>query len=154
MHSRVTAPIGLVASDYRMARRGLRTRMVQEEQMSERDLAKELWEHRNDPDEWEERAEAIEVEPRRSSVVSFRLESEELDEVERAAASSGETLSEYIRKALRIRLHGMAKGPFLGITFAGGAKDVIVYSGLMPAYHVGHTEASFVPDKPLAGSIK
>lgn len=124
--------------------------------MSERDLANELWEHRNDPDEWEEQAEAIEVEPRRSSVVSFRLESEELDEVERAAASSGETLSEYIRKALRIRLHGMATGPFLGITFAfaGGAKDVMVHSGSMPACRVGHTEASFVPKQPLAGSIK
>lgn len=122
--------------------------------MSERDLAKELWEHRDDPDEWEEEAEEIEVKPRRSSVVSFRLESEELDEVERAAASSGETLSEYIRNALRIRRRGMAMGPFLGITFVGGVEQIMVHSGRLPAHHVGHTEASFVPKQPLIRGIQ
>lgn len=122
--------------------------------MSERDLAKELWEHRNDPDEWGEEAEEIEVKPRGSSVVSFRLESEELDKIERAAAVSGETLSGYIRKALRIRMRGMAMGPFLGITFAGGGKQIMVHSNMMPAWHPGHTEASFAPEHPLAGSIR
>lgn len=121
--------------------------------MSERNLAEELWQHRNDPDEWEEEAEEIEVKPRRSSVVSFRLESDDLDELERAVAGSGETLSEYIRKALRIRMHGMAMGPVLGITFAGGAKQLMVHSDMMPAYYLGHTEASFVPERPLASSI-
>ncbi len=73
---------------------------------SRRKLAEELYEHRNDPGEWGEEVEEIEVKPRRSSVLSFRLPTEELDTLERDMARTGETLSEYIRNALAMRLHG------------------------------------------------
>lgn len=72
---------------------------------SRRKLAEELYKHRNDPGEWNEEAEEIEVKPRRSSVLSFRLPPEELDALERNMERTGETLSEYIRKALALRLH-------------------------------------------------
>lgn len=126
--------------------------------MSERNLANELWEHRNDPDEWDEEAVEIEVRPRRSSVVSFRLPSEELDEVERAATSSGETVSEFIRNALRIRLRGMATGPIFGITFANGPDQISVHSDVLAAYKAGRTEASYGSSygfrEPWLGGIK
>lgn len=86
-----------------------------------RKLAEELYEHRNDPGEWGEEAEQIEVKPRRSSVLSFRLPPEELDALERDMERTGETLSEYIRTALALRLHrgnlaeamaGMMSGSF------------------------------------------
>ncbi len=88
---------------------------------SRRKLAEELYEHRNDPEEWGEEAEEIEVKPRRSSVLSFRLPSKELDALERDMERTGETLSEYIRNALALRLHretfagvmaGMISGSF------------------------------------------
>lgn len=72
--------------------------------MSEKDVVKELWESRNDPEEWSEEAVDIEVRPRRSSVVSFRLPPEEFDALERAMARTGESLSEFIRTALARRL--------------------------------------------------
>lgn len=78
---------------------------------SRRNLAKELYEHRNDPGEWGEEAEEIEVKPRRSSVLSFRLPSEEMDALERDMERTGESLSEYIRNALALRLRG---GDFAG----------------------------------------
>ena len=93
---------------------------------SRENLAKELWEHRNDPEEWSQEEEDIEVRPRRSSVLSFRLSSEELDALEEALEQTGESLSEYIRNALALRLHGGATIPVLGtlgITYGA-------YSGL------------------------
>ncbi len=93
---------------------------------SRKDLARELYESRNDPEEWSEEAEEIEVKPRRSSVVSFRLPPEELDALEQAMEQTGETLSEYVRTALALRIHGGAAMPTLGtlgITYGA-------YSGL------------------------
>lgn len=74
--------------------------------MSERDLVYDIWKHRNDSDEWSEEAEEIQVRPLRSSMVSFRLLPEEYAELDKAAARLGESISEYIRKALALRLHG------------------------------------------------
>ena len=85
--------------------------------MSEKDLVNEIWAHRDDPEEWSEESEDIEVRPSRSSVVSFRLPREELAEIEQARAESGETLSEYIRGALALRLHGETVGSPAGIMY-------------------------------------
>lgn len=75
---------------------------------SAHDAAEELYEHRHDPDEWAEEPEAIEVRPTRSSVLSVRLPRAELDALEAAAAERGETLSQYVRMALAMRLHAQA----------------------------------------------
>ncbi len=92
---------------------------------SEKDLVKEVWEHRDDPEEWGEEAENIEVKPRRSSVLSFRLPPEELAALERAMERTGESLSEFIRKALTARLHGVPIGPSLEVTY-GGPDELLV----------------------------
>ena len=63
--------------------------------------AEELYRHRNDPGEWSEAAEPIEVRPVRSESVSFRLPSAELDALESAAQAARLSLSAYIREALR-----------------------------------------------------
>lgn len=126
---------------------------------SRKDLAKELYDSRNDPEEWSEEAEEIEVKPRRSSVLSFRLPPEELDALEQAMAQTGESLSEYVRGALALRLHADATQPMLGtlgITYgaynglyendsdqilvhpvAGGTVGIALFEG-------GGTKASFV----------
>jgi len=44
--------------------------------------ADDLFEHRNDPDEWDDQPVEIEVRPAGSEVVSFRLPSDELDRVQ------------------------------------------------------------------------
>lgn len=130
---------------------------------SRKDLARELYESRNDPEEWSEEAEEIEVKPRRSSVLSFRLPPEELNALEEAMAQTGESLSEYVRGALALRLHADATMPLLGrlgITYgayngpyendpdqlfvhpvAGGIVGMALVQG-------GGTKASFVPKPP------
>jgi Ribbon-helix-helix protein, copG family len=128
--------------------------MVQEELMSnEKDPAEELWEHRNDPDEWSDEAEEIEARPSGSAMVSFRLPWEELEELDEAAAATGESLSEFIRTSLRIRLAGMSRATFVEMTY-GGAKG-FKWHGDIPARILG-TEASSVPEQPshhpLAGT--
>lgn len=69
--------------------------------------ADDLYEHRNDPEEWAEEAEQLTVKKTSSEVVSFRLSSDELDLVEEAAAARGQSLSEFIREAVRTSLHGI-----------------------------------------------
>jgi hypothetical protein len=163
MYIRNAVPTRFVARDYGVAFGATRNRVVQEEQqMSEnrKDLARELYEHRNDPEEWGEEAEEIEVKPRRSSVLSFRLPPEELDALEQAMARTGESLSEYIRGALAFRIHADAAMPMLGtlgITYGAHSgpyendPDQIfvhpVVGGIvgMALVQGGGTKASFVP---------
>jgi hypothetical protein len=114
---------------------------------NEKEPAEELWEHRNDPDEWSEEAEEIETRPSGSAVVSFRIPWEELEKLDEAAAAKGESVSEFIREALRIRLQGIALATFVEMTY-GGASN-FRFHGDLPARLRG-TGASSVPEKPFA----
>ena len=107
---------------------------------SEKDLVKEVWEHRNDPEEWGEEAENIEVRSNPSSVVSFRLPSKEFTLLEQARAQTGESLSEFIRNALAMRLHGRPIESVVEVTY-GGPKELVVY-GVIPG---PSTAASHAP---------
>lgn len=71
--------------------------------------ADDLYESRYDPDEWDERPVQIEVRPTGSEVVSFRLPADELDRI----VEAGESLSQFVRGALRDRLEptGQALAP-------------------------------------------
>jgi hypothetical protein len=114
---------------------------------NEKDRADELWEHRNDPDEWSEEAEEIETRPSGSAVVSFRIPWDELEELDEAATAKGESLSEFIRKAVRYRLAGIAIAPIVEMTFGGAAESWLQSD--IPARLRG-TGASSVPEKPVA----
>lgn len=86
-----------------------------------RDQADELYQHRHDPDEWEEEPEQIEVRPARSSVLSVRLPRDEFVALEAAAAELGETVSQYVRTALAMRLNGnTSETPQPVVTSASG----------------------------------
>jgi hypothetical protein len=111
------------------------------------DPADELWEQRNDPDEWSEEAEEVETRPSGSAVVSFRIPWDELEELDEAAATKGESLSEFIRQAVRLRLAGIAIAPFIEMTY-GGARESWLHSDI-PARLRG-TGASSIPQGPLA----
>ncbi len=114
---------------------------------NEKDPIRELWEHRHDPEEWSEEAEEIEARPTGSTVVSFRLPWEEYEELEEAAAAKGESLSEFIRKALRGRLHGIAIANFVEMTYGGAGQ--FRWRGDIPARILG-TEASPAREHPKA----
>ncbi|MGH2682901.1 MAG: hypothetical protein ACRDIX_06680 [Actinomycetota bacterium] len=111
----------------------------------QRDPAAELFEHRDDAGEWSEEPEEIEVRPSPSEVVSFRVPSGEFDLLEDAARNAGESISEYIRKALALRLHGTPIGPTIEIT--SGAERLLVRSHIVTG---GYREApsSIVQDFP------
>jgi hypothetical protein len=73
-------------------------------EQSEKQAAEELYAHRHDEGEWSEEAVEIETRPTRSEVISFRLPSEEISELEAAAKSAGESLSAFIRQAIEDRI--------------------------------------------------
>ena len=70
-------------------------------------MAAEVYAHRDDAEEWDDTPLQAEVDtPQRGVVVSFRLPAKEFIAAQRAAKESGETLSEFIRNSIGIRLYG------------------------------------------------
>lgn len=65
--------------------------------MNERELARYFQEHKDDEEEWSDEAEEATVGRAQSIVYSVRFAKEELEELRRAAASRGITLSELLR---------------------------------------------------------
>lgn len=97
--------------------------MSKKSEHSDENEARELYEHRQDPGEWEQEPERIEVRPARSSVLSVRLPRAEFDALEEAARAAGETLSEYVRRAVMQRVQG--SGMPSGITTVSRSVGVV-----------------------------
>lgn len=111
--------------------------------------ADDLFDHRNDPDEWDDQPVEIEVRPTGSEVVSFRLPSDELDRVMEAARAVGESLSQFVRGALSVRLE--PPGQALARTVTSGPLARHVSAGpLVPGVHVhpGTVSSFVVCDEP------
>lgn len=111
----------------------------------DRDPVEEIMAHRDDPDEWDEQPEAIEVRPRRTDVVSFRLPTDEMEALEANASAAGETISEYLRKAVALRIYGEPIGPAVEITT--GAKRLVIRSHIVTS-STRDAPGSFVQDVP------
>lgn len=69
-------------------------------------LAEELERTRDDQGEWSEDAVTIEVRAKPTQVVSFRLSVDEVERLNSYVTASGETLSEWIREAIDLRIEG------------------------------------------------
>lgn len=116
----------------------------------ERKLASELHEHRDDAGEWSEEAVDIEVKPSRSTVVSFRLPTEEFYTLHDAAKAANESLSEFVRKAIALRLHGeVTAAPSLEITSGVYRLQVSTIPTSASARRTENPSTSEVPEKPL-----
>lgn len=112
--------------------------------MNER-RARELHEHRDDSEEWEDEASAIDSRPSGSQVVSFRVPTEEFELLQKGLGTTGEKLSEYIRKAIAVRLHGVPIGPAVELT--SGATRLTIRSHIVTETHQGSSFAeNLVPD--------
>lgn len=110
--------------------------------------ADDLYGSRYDPDEWDEQPVQIEVRPTGSEMVSFRLPADELDRVVEAAESTGESLSQFVRGALRDRLE--PSGQALARTVTSGPLARYVRTGpLVSGVHVhpGTVSAYVVRDQ-------
>jgi len=73
--------------------------------INEKELAAELHAHRNDPNEWDETPVQAEVNPQRAVVMSVRLPVAEFIALQTAAKKGGETVSEFVRNSIGMRLH-------------------------------------------------
>lgn len=119
----------------------------------EAELAAELYEHRDDPAQWAEEPEQIEVRQSRSDVVSFRMPTEEFEALIEASREASESTSEFIRKAIAIRMHGVAIGP--AVEVSTGASRLLVRSHIVTASRTANLAESFVPDlPPLTSAIR
>ena len=78
---------------------------------TEVELSERLFAERHDDAAWETDAADIVVRPRSSEVVSVRVPSDLLDEIERVTSDSGESISDFVRGAIASRLHGPVPSP-------------------------------------------
>jgi Ribbon-helix-helix protein, copG family len=104
---------------------------------TEKELAAELLEHRSDEGEWAEEAVSIKRKPSLTEVVSVRIPSSDLDLIEDLADQAGESISDFIRGAIALRLHGHMMDPVLG--FASGAGSDLKVSVRTILKAAGHT---------------
>jgi Ribbon-helix-helix protein, copG family len=104
---------------------------------TEEELATELLEHRNDEGEWGEEAVPIKRRPSRTEVVSVRIPSSDLDLIEELAEHVGESISDFIRGAIALRLHGQMMDPVLG--FSSGARRDLTLQVRTVLKDAGHT---------------
>ena len=81
--------------------------------MSEKDIADDLYRHRHDAGEWSQDAVEIETRPGRTAVVSCRLPLTEFEDLEDAARQAGESISEYVRRAIELRRYGSEHLPVI-----------------------------------------
>jgi pectin methylesterase-like acyl-CoA thioesterase len=72
----------------------------------EKALAAKLYAGRNEASDWDETSIEAQVQPHRAVVTSLRLPVDEFTAVQKAAKASGQTVSEFIRAAIGIRLRG------------------------------------------------
>lgn len=82
------------------------TRRTDGPTQDDRVLAQQLHSSRGDAQEWEEAPAEVRVKPSRSEVISFRVPSDLLDELEQAAGAQHVSVSGYIRKALVTYMRG------------------------------------------------
>jgi hypothetical protein len=115
---------------------------------TEKDLAAELYAHRADPHEWTDKPVHIEVKPTRSHVISFRMPGDELQSLHEAMQRSGENLSDYIRRALAIRIRGEHATQTLDVTSGAHALQYRTDPDL-PSSPKTENPTPSIPDKPL-----
>jgi Arc/MetJ-type ribon-helix-helix transcriptional regulator len=83
--------------------------MTEDIEAEDQQLARGLEATRDDPEEWSDEPASVVVRPTRSQVVSFRLPLEELEQLTEAVDESGESLSEFIRGAIEMRLRSKTR---------------------------------------------
>jgi hypothetical protein len=114
--------------------------------------AVEAWEHRDDTDEWTDEAEQIDVRSPVTHVVSFRIPAEEIEQLTECARLSAESVSEYVRKAIAIRMHGTPIGPSIGV--ATGGRTLVVQSHIVTPRSTDGDLYEWIPDQaPETSSI-
>jgi hypothetical protein len=151
-----------MAGDHWLGRRAAWDPLVQEAAVSkqqrpqtEEELAAELLEHRNDKGEWGEEAVPIKRRPSRTEVVSVRIPTTDLDLMEELAGQAGESISDCIRGAIALRLHGQVMDPVLGFASGAGSDLTVLVRTILKAAgytaQPSHEESQLdieVPDEP------
>jgi Ribbon-helix-helix protein, copG family len=118
--------------------------------MDDRDLTRELHDHRGDPDEWEDTPAEVKVRPARSEVVSFRLPSEQLNEIEALATRMGQSISEFIRNAVLAYVRGEVMTPVLDVQTGGPGRLQFTMRTRLPSSGYTSTEPpDWVPSEPI-----
>ena len=107
-------------------------------------LAAELEAGRDDEDEWGDERVEMDVRPSRTQVVSFRMPLEELETVVAAATASGESLSEFIRTSIALRVAPQAPARPLAAIETGVARGAFNFLIARAPYAAGRNRGDDV----------
>lgn len=118
--------------------------------MDDRDLARELHDHRGDADEWEDTPDEVKVQPARSEVVSFRLSSDHLNEIEALATRMGQSISEFVRNAVLAYVRGEVMTPVLDVQAGGpGRLQFTMRTRLPSSAYTSSEPPEWIPSDPI-----
>jgi len=106
---------------------------------TEKELAAKLYAHRNDPDEWDETPVQAEIHPQRAVVTSVRLPVAEFIAVQKAAKAAGQTVSEFVRSAIAMRLRERVLVNAVQIATGSSPEGSSHATFLAPALEAGRT---------------
>jgi hypothetical protein len=115
--------------------------MSENAETTEDALARELEATRDDPGEWNDEPMEVRIRPQRSQVVSFRLPAEELDRLTQAVEQSGESLSEFVRTSIAMRI---ASREFAPLSWTGPIPSSLSFGGR----NAGDTDSSYEIEAP------
>lgn len=115
--------------------------MSENSETTEDALARKLEATRDDPGEWSDEAVEVPIRPLRSQVVSFRLPAGELDRLTRAVERSGESLSEFVRTSIEMRIESRERAP---LSWTGPIPSILSFGGR----NEGDTGSSYAIDTP------
>ncbi len=116
----------------------------------EKALAAKLYAGRNETGGWDETSIEAQIQPHRAVVTSLRLPVGEFTAVQKAARASGQTVSDFIRAAIGIKLHGAVR--LGGLQIASGSPEGRSQATVLaPTLESGRTlnPDPEIPEQPL-----
>ena len=112
---------------------------VRRRRKTETELASELRANRHAASEWSETPVHAVVAKQRAVVMSFRLPVDEFIALQKSAKANGETVSDFIRNAIRLRLRGELTANAVQIA-SGTQGRTLQATFLAPALSSGRSE--------------
>jgi hypothetical protein len=106
---------------------------------TEKALAAKLYARRGESADWDETAVDALIAPQRGVVTSLRLPLRDFVEIQRAAKSAGQTVSEFIRGAIALRLRANVLVNALQVA-TGSSEGRSQATFVVPALEAGRTQ--------------
>jgi hypothetical protein len=118
-------------------------------QKSTEELAQQIERESEDPELWSQDAAQIEARPSRTSVLSLRLPASEFRTLLADARRAGESISEYVRKAIAMRREFQQNSPTINVSYTHVGMHSEVEPTRWDTWSAGSEAKANIDSRPL-----